>query len=279
MLDTPDFFQFRRLDLGTRDTSFHLADELFRIEYGSNVSRLFHDKCPYSHARIFFYMVTHLVTMSEPVPAYAQEAYAILRTRFASDSFTSDYLAWFISSGMVKKTLHTLERAGWVKRIEKGRYVCVNADDIFRSMVVFRVPQLLRESGMKFTYTGSSAVEVWTDYSYMQRSWEHSPYFVKVLRTDLRRWIDYFRKHKIKVFISNPETSLGEFIVLEPKERLTGRLHNGLPVDQLNDVVRYCEKYIETFEYPLAYMKAKFGIKSSAVIDERVLAEASKVAA
>ena len=131
--------------------------------------------------------------MSEPVPAYAQEAYAILRTHFGSESFPSDYLSWFISGAMVKKTLHSLERAGWVKRVKKGKYVCMNADDIFNSMVSFRVPELLKGSGMKFAYTGASAVEVWTDYSYIQRSWEHSPYFLKVLKADLRRWIEYFR--------------------------------------------------------------------------------------
>src|SRR5712664_1739174 len=69
--------------------------------------------------------------MSESVPAYAQEAYAILRSRFASDSFPADYLSWFVSRSMVKKTLHKLEHAGWIRRVERGSYVCKNADEIF----------------------------------------------------------------------------------------------------------------------------------------------------
>ena len=46
-------------------------------------------------------------------------------------------------------------------------------------------------------------------------------------------------------------------------------------MDKLDDVVRYCEKYVDTFEYPLAYLKEKFGVKPKVGIDERVLTEAA----
>ncbi len=199
-----------------------------------------------------------------------------MRSRFGSDSFPADYMSWFLSRGMVKKTLHTLEHAGWIRRVEKGSYVCKNADEIFTSMVEFRVPGLLNEAGMKYAYTEASAVEVWTDYSYIQRSWEHSPYFVKVLRSDLDRWIGYFRKHKVKVFTSRPELSMGEFVVLKPVRAFSVEMHNGLPVDPLKSAVAYSEAHIHTFEYPLAYLEAKFKVKPGVEIDGRVLAEAAK---
>ncbi len=199
-----------------------------------------------------------------------------MRNRFASDSFPADYLSWFVSRSMVKKTLHTLERAGWIRRVEKGSYVCKNADDIFESMIEFKVPSLLSEAGMRYAYTEASAVEVWTDFSYIQRSWEHSPYFVKVLRNDLGRWIDYFRKHKVKVFTSKPELSMGEFVVLKPSRGFAIETHNGLPVDPLESAVAYSETHIHTFEYPLAYLKAKFNVKPKVEIDRRVLTEAAK---
>src|SRR5437879_13482182 len=120
-------------------------------------------------------------------------------------------MAWLVSRSMVKKTLHTLEHAGGIRRVEKGSYVCKNADDIFESMVEFRVPGLLSRAGMRYAYTGASAVEVWTDYSYIQRSWEHSPYFVKVLRSDLDRWVSYFRVPKVKVCTSRPDLARGGF--------------------------------------------------------------------
>ena len=214
--------------------------------------------------------------MSESVPSYAQEAYAILRSRFAGDSFPADYLSWFVSRSMVKKTLHMLEHAGWIRRVDRGSYVCNNADEIFRSMVEFKVPKLLSEAGMRYAYTAASAVEVWTDYSYIQRSWEHSPYFVRVLSSDLSKWISYFRMHKVKVFNSKPELAMGEFVILKPERELATVTHNGVPVDPLESAVSFSEKHIHTFEYPLAYLQAKFKVKSSVEIDRRVLGEAAK---
>lgn len=214
--------------------------------------------------------------MAEPIPIYAQEAYTILYNRFAGDSFASDYLSWFISRSMVKKILHTLEKAGWIRRVEKGKYVCINPNEVFKSMIEFKVPKLLQQAGRKYAYADASTVEVWTDYSYIQRSWEHSPYYVKVLRSELSEWIKYFRRHRVKVFVNEAEPSLGEFVVLKPQERLVYEEHNNLPVEALDAVVRYCERHIDTFEYPLAYLQAKFKVKTKASIDKRVLEEAAK---
>ena len=214
--------------------------------------------------------------MSEPLPAYAQEAYAILRNRFAEGSFPADYLSWFISRNMAKKTLFVLEHAGWIRRERRGSYVCVNADDAFRSMLEYKVPKLLLESGMRYAYAGASAVEVWTDFSYVQRSWEHSPYRVKVLEGDLKKWVGIFRSHRVKASVLKPEAALGESVVLEPVKRLSPVSHGGLPVEPLDEVVRYCERHLEAFEYPLAYLVAKFKLKPTVDIDGRVLTEAAK---
>jgi len=215
--------------------------------------------------------------MTEPVPTYAQQAYAILYNRFADQPFDSNYLAWFLSKGMVKKTLHTLEKKKWIQRVRKGSYVCVKPDEVFKGMVQFRVSRFLDEAGKTYAYTGASAVEVWTDYSYIQRSWEHSPYFVKVLRKDVELWTRYFREHRVNVFVEEAKPAIGEFVVLFPQERLESEVYDGKPVDKLSEVARFCERNIEAFEYPLAYLKSKFGIKIRERIDERVLEEVAKV--
>ncbi len=215
--------------------------------------------------------------MTEPIPAYAQQAYSILYNRFADQLFDSNYLAWFLSKSMVKKTLHILEKKGWIQRVSKGSYVCVKPDEVFKGMVQFRVPRLLEELGKKYVYTGASAVEIWTDYSYIQRNWEHSPYFVKVLRKDLELWMQHFREHKVNVFVEEAKPAIGEFVVLFPKERLKFEVYDGKPVDKLSEVAMFCERNIEAFEYPLAYLKSKFGVKTKERIDERVLEEVAKV--
>lgn len=212
--------------------------------------------------------------MTYPIPAFAQTAYAILRAKFGSDTFPSGYLGRYVSNSMVKKTLHTLETAGWIERVERGVYVCVGPDEIFDSMIEFRVPDLLEDVGMPYAYVDASAVEIWTDFAYIQRSWEHSPYYVQVRRDDIEEWTDRFRDHRVKVFVDEVRPALGEFVVLRPVERVSGTDHDGVPVQPLDEVVRYCEEHIDAFEYPLAYMRAKYDVETDAEIDERVDREA-----
>ncbi|MGP8057495.1 MAG: hypothetical protein ACLP9K_07880 [Nitrososphaerales archaeon] len=214
--------------------------------------------------------------MTQPIPSYAQEAYAILYNKFANGIFHSNYLGWYISNDMVKKTLHELETSGWVKRVGRGVYTCVSAEDVFKSLVAFKVPDLLQNSGRNFVYADASAAEIWTDFSYMQRGWEHSPYYINVLRNDLSHWVDYFRKYKVNVFVNCPETSLGEFVVVKPQTSLNSVLHNNFPVEPLEEVVRFCEQHVNSFEYHLAYLRAKFNITTTAAIDPRVSEEAAK---
>ncbi len=48
--------------------------------------------------------------MSEPIPTFAQQAYAILYNRFGDQPLESNYLNWFLSEGMVKKNLVLLRK-------------------------------------------------------------------------------------------------------------------------------------------------------------------------
>lgn len=215
--------------------------------------------------------------MTVPIPIYLQEAYAILFNRFGEGKFQSNYLNWFLSKSMTKKILHGLERRGWIKRVRRGTYVCKKPNEIVQGLISFRVPTLLKKAGKKYRYTGASSVEIWTDFTYIQRSWEHSPYFINVLKEDVSFLVDYFNKNGINVFIEKAKPSLGEFVVLIPRKRFRVYEHNGEKVDKLDDVVKFCEENIYSFEYPLAYLINKFGIKSKADVDKRVIEETKKV--
>jgi hypothetical protein len=65
-------------------------------------------------------------------------------------------------------------------------------------------------------------------------------------------------------------------VILKPARAVSVEMHNGLPVDPLKSAVDYSEAHIHTFEYPLAYLEAKFKVKPGVEIDTRVLAEAAK---
>lgn len=175
---------------------------------------------------------------------------------------------------MVKKILHVLETAGWIQRVERGIYICTPPGQIFDSMIDFRVPQILREAGMPYAYAQASAVEVWSDQTYIQRSWEHAPYHVNIRSQDTEQWIDRFRNHRISVYINEAQPALGEFVILHPREQLRIEEKDDTPVEPLETVAHYCEENLDAFEYPLAYMRAKYDIQTSAEIDERAAREA-----
>jgi len=104
-----------------------------------------------------------------------------------------------------------------------------------------------------------SAAEIWTDFSYIQRSWEHSPYFIKIKDSDLDYWKQFLSKNGIPFFMKEG-TFIGEFIILYPQRSLKCSVHNGFPVERLVDTIKFCQNN-SLFEYPLAYLKKKFNLK------------------
>ncbi len=214
--------------------------------------------------------------MIEPIPVYGEQAYSILYNRFGGQPFSPGYFKWFLSPQMSKKTVYLLQKKGWITRVGRAQYACAKPERIISGMVEFKVPALLEKSGKKYSYTKMSAVEVWTDFTYLQRSWEHSPYFLKVLKTDLRFWKSYFKPHYIKSFVNKTGQALGEFVVLIPVEKLDPTVYNNKPTDKIEAVAAFCKQNIETFEYPLAYLVKKFGLAKDPGIDQRVM-EAVKI--
>ncbi|MBI5332305.1 MAG: hypothetical protein HZB65_01920 [Candidatus Aenigmarchaeota archaeon] len=211
--------------------------------------------------------------MSEPIPMYGEQAYTILYNKFGTNPFSSGYFKWFLSESMRKKILHVLEKKGWIRRIEKGKYICIKPEQIIKDMIKFRVPGLLELSKRKHCYTKASAVEIWTDFSYIQRSWEHSPYFIRVLKSDIKFWVNYLKSHGISVFLNKAETALGEFVVLIPEDDFKYNIIENKPVDSIKRVAEFCNQNIDMFEYPLAYLIKKFQLKTDAKIDPRILKE------
>jgi len=198
--------------------------------------------------------------MTKEIPKYALRAYALLYTKYGTDEeFTQDSLNWIVSSSMRKKIFSVLLNSGWIEKKSKRKYVCINPENILTSLFLFKVPDILKKSEKEYCYTGMSAAEIWTDFSYMQRSWEHSPYFIKIKESDLDYWKDLLSEHGIP-YLTEQGTFIGEFIILKPQKKLDYSIHNDFPVDKLDDVVDFCKKN-SLFEYALAYLKEKFNLK------------------
>jgi hypothetical protein len=191
---------------------------------------------------------------------YALRCYALMYTKYGTTEFDQNTLAWFLSEPMRKKIFHVLTKAGWLRRAGRGRYTCVRPDEIFRKQFEFKVPEILGSAERTWCYTGASAVEIWTNFSYVQRSWEYSPCFIKVLKRDIAYWRGFLRGKGISVFVREAGSAIGEFVVLEPVEKLGCVTQVGSPVDSLEDTARFCEENSAIFEYPLAYLARKYGL-------------------
>lgn len=192
------------------------------------------------------------------------QAYSYFWLKFGEKPFEVSSLRWFYSRSMVKKILFKLSNAGWLQRIGRGSYRCIKPEQAVASIFESRAEKVLEKAGLPYCFFGASAVEVWSDFVYMQRSWEHSPFFVRVRKKDLRKWKSLLKKEGIDFFVRRPENALGEFIILEPVKELKCSRQNGRPVTPLTETIKFAEKNIYSFEYPLAYIGRKFKRKVKA---------------
>ncbi|MBI4141306.1 hypothetical protein HY484_00095, partial [Candidatus Woesearchaeota archaeon] len=127
------------------------------------------------------------------VPYYGLRAYALLYSRYGSrETFRQSVLDWIVSESMRKKIFSTLLWAGWIRKVSRTAYKCISPEEVFKHLLDFKVPEIIKESTRPYAFSGLSAIEIWSDYVYVQRGRERSPYFIKVLKRDLRYWKNFF---------------------------------------------------------------------------------------
>ena len=172
--------------------------------------------------------------MSE-VPSFALRAYALfLLRRSTAENFSQSELDWIVSEPMRKKIFSVLLRAGWIKKANRTAYLCVEPQTIFKNMLRFRVPDIVKGAERPYAFTGLSSIEVWSDYSYIQRGIEKSPYFIKVLEKDLRYWKDFFNRNNIPNYVGKG-TTIGEYAILIPVQKLDFTEKDGIKTEQVEN--------------------------------------------
>ncbi len=189
--------------------------------------------------------------------------YSLLHLKFGCRELELDSVRWYFSRPMLKKLVFKLAEAGWLKSKGRGVYVCENPQAAVAGFFEPAVENALKESGLSYCFTGASAAEIWSDQTYMQRSWEYSPFFIKVSSRDLRKWRMFFAKREINYFEKGPANVLGEFVVLKAVKSMVVDEHNGLPVEPLDETARFCESNKDAFEYVLAYFQNRYGKKTT----------------
>jgi len=200
--------------------------------------------------------------MTIEIPQYGLRAYALFYSKHGSkEAFKQSELDWIVSQSMRKKIFSLLLKAGWIKKVSRRKYKCVEAKKAIKGLLKFRVPEIIKKSEKKYVFTKLSAVEIWSDYSYVQRGIEKSPYFIKVLKKDLRYWKDFFNKHNIPNYVDDGST-IGEYIVLIPVKKINSTEKDNLKVEPLKKTLKTAKKN-EMYDYAYKYMRKKYEATAS----------------
>ena len=195
--------------------------------------------------------------MATEIPQYGLKAYALFFSKHKDkEGFKQSELDWIVGQSMKKKIFALLLRAGWIKKQSNNTYVCLNPETIIRSLLEFKVPQIVKEAEKDYAFTNLSAIEIWSDYSYVQRGIEKSPYFIKVLKKDLKYWKNFFNKHNIPNYV-NEGTTIGEYIILIPVEKLSFVEKENYKIDNLKETIKLA-KLNEMYLYAYNYIKNKY---------------------
>jgi len=195
------------------------------------------------------------------IPKYIQQVYAVLWNKFGENEFSTKeliFLDLFMSKNMKKKVLFLLNKNGWIKRKTRSKYVCVNPKIVFETFFKPVVIELLRSAKTKWCFSRLNALEIYSNFSVEHRSWMSSPFYIKVLKRDLKKWINLFKKHDITVFINEGKPEFGEYVILIPKNDFVVKIMDNYPVEPLEDVVKFAEQRSFEFEYELNYLEKKY---------------------
>ena len=193
----------------------------------------------------------------QEIPPYGLRAYALFFSKYGiTEEFSQKELDWIVGQSMKKKIFSLLLNSGWVIKKSKNSYVCVNPNEIFKKILQFKVQKIIRYSKKPYSFTGLSAIEIWSDYAYTQRGIEKSPYFIKILKKDLRYWKAFFNKYKILNYIGEG-TTIGEYVVLIPVSKIKFFNKENLKVDSLKETIKQA-KANSLYSYPYNYMVKKY---------------------
>lgn len=196
--------------------------------------------------------------MYKEIPQYCLRAYAYFFSHFGvNHSFGHSELEWTVSRQMGKKIFSVLLNSGWIRRAKRDQYYCSNPADIFLHLLDFRVPAVMKTAKRSYCFFGLSAIEIWSDYSYVQRDMKRSPYFIRVLKSDLGYWKKFFAENEVPAYIGHGST-IGEFAILEAVDHFDKIEHGGLFVEPLRAAMEEAKEN-ELFSYAFDYMGEKYG--------------------
>ena len=178
-----------------------------------------------------------------------------------------------LSYGWTYKWSLELEKAGVLRR--KGKRLFLDEKNPFYRKALAFLKAAFGKSpgfyysalglfGIKYCFTGTDAVFVWTEGGYnIARYRDFYPIFIKAKRTDRKIFEFYARKLGL-------EPGKGIFYKPEFLEDFPAHSHKGMPVDGLGDTIRFMKKHIYNFEPALEMVQEMHGKRTGARYKEAV---------
>jgi len=186
------------------------------------------------------------------VPTAYEDLYAWIVSTFGTEVFTTDEFTEAFPSPAPRKVLSDLRRLGYVESTGRGRYRAVTPErriqeTIERSAFSLTFPH---EAGYPYALTDETAIAIWTDGGYwtgFTRGFR--PIHMRVRRSDVRRWIHFFRSEgRRAVALGTPETLFGVVYVLHPVAAVRPVEHEGLLVIPAREVLAFAEARPHVYE-------------------------------
>lgn len=177
-----------------------------------------------------------------------------------------------LSYGWTYKWALELEKVGVFKRA--GKKLILNEKARFYSQVLgflktalgkdvdfhYRVLSLF---GVKYCFTATDAVFFWTDGGYnIARNMDYYPIFIKIKVSDKKMFDFYVKKFALKGNIFYKPEFLEDFHV---------SMHEGMPVDSLDDTIKFMQKYFYNFQPALEMIQDMYGRKLGVKYREEIM--------
>lgn len=196
--------------------------------------------------------------MINEIPQFGLRAYSLFYLKHGLiEAFKQNDLDFIVSNSMKKKIFSLLLRNGWIKKESRNEYKCINPETIFKGLLEFKVPNIIKNAQKPYSFTSLSAVEIWSDYCYVQRGIEKSPYFINILKKDLKYWKNFFSKNKIPYYLNDGAT-IGEYIILIPVNKLNYVKKEDYNVLPLRETLKIMKKN-DMYDYAYNYTIKKYG--------------------
>jgi hypothetical protein len=195
--------------------------------------------------------------MYNEIPNYGLRAYALFFSKHGlREEFSQSDLDWIVGQSMKKKIFSLLVNNGWIRKVSGNSYRCINPKEILNGLLEFKVSQIMKEAEKPYAFSGLSAIEIWSDYSYVQRGREKSPYYIKILKKDLKYWRAFFNKYRVPNYVRTGST-IGEFVILIPVDKINSTEKDEVYVETLKETERTA-KANSFYAYPYNYIRRKY---------------------